>query len=77
MMTPDFKSTTWLYLKEWLNEQIAELRIQNDVLTLDEKSTTAIRAEIAAYKKLALLPETMRRDDTRREQTRLLAGGEY
>ena len=76
-MTPDFKSTTWLYLEKWLNEQIAELRMQNDVPTLDDRATTAIRAEIAAYKKLALLPETMRRGDTRREQTRLLAGGEY
>jgi len=75
-MTPDFTSNDWLYLKDWLEKQIADLRAQNDVLTLDEKATTAIRAKIAAYKQLADLPETMRRTQTRREQTRLIAGEE-
>jgi hypothetical protein len=76
MIEPDFNSITWQWIKQWLLEQIAATRLQNDAPALDERTTAMLRGRIAAYKQLAEMPETMSRTRTRLEESRLIAGEE-
>lgn len=55
MKPEDFQSAAWKRFKRDLEARLAELRAQNDKLTNDENTTTAIRGRIAEVKRILSL----------------------
>lgn len=61
-MQLDFTSGPWLAMKRILEQQLQELRIQNDSLDLSSEKTAALRGEIKRIKILLGLPEAAARE---------------
>ena len=71
-------SPTWGFIKEFIAKRLAELRVQNNAVSLDEKETILIRGQIKMLKELAKLPDKLAKGrNTRPQTTRLIAGEEY
>ena len=66
----DEQSPTWIYILNYVTEELAKVRTQNDSLSNDELKTASLRGQIALLKKLAKLPG-MSRKEAMKESLRL------
>ena len=61
-MQIDFTSGLWLGIKRLLEEQLQDLRVQNDSQSLGPEQTASIRGEIKRIKILLDLPNAAARE---------------
>ena len=72
----DELSGTWLFIKNWAEEELAIKRKLNDK-PLDAEKTAMLRGEIKVLKKVANLPDVLASRDSRlNRSTRLLQAGD-
>jgi|MDTB01.2.fsa_nt_gb hypothetical protein len=57
----DFNSPQWHVLKKWTEDQLKKAREKNDLISLNEVETAALRGEIRVLKRILDLPNEVTR----------------
>ena len=52
-------SGSWLFIKKWAKQELYELRMNNDSMSLSEIKTASLRGKIKQLKRLLSLEEDM------------------
>lgn len=55
-------SGTWIFISQWAEKELANLKDQNDEIRRDEKSTAVLRGGIARLKLLLSLPDSAKEE---------------
>ena len=57
----NFNSPQWHVLKKWTEDQLKKAREKNDLISLNEVETAALRGEIRVLKRILDLPNEVTR----------------
>ena len=57
----DFNSHQWHMLKKWTEDQLKKAREKNDLISLNEVETAALRGEIRVLQRILDLPNEVTR----------------
>lgn len=57
----DKNSPTWAFLMQWVEKNLDKLRIKNDIVSLEELQTAALRGEIKMLKRIKNIPEELKK----------------
>ena len=57
----DFNSPQWHVLKKWTDDQLKKASEKNDLISLNEVETAALRGEIRVLKRILDLPNEVTR----------------